>query len=80
MFELSHRSWYKAILSSIVLLQQRFDVHFVSEAWLATKYYWNRPTPLTLLAGSAPDDNGPALSKLSVLLTCRFINKWCVWS
>ena len=54
-------SWYKAILSSIVLSQQCCAVCFIpftvaEPIWdLTSKYHWNRP--LTLLAGSAPAFN-----------------------
>jgi len=54
-------SWYKAILSSIVLSQQCCAVCFIpftvaEPIWdLTSKYHWNRT--LTLLAGSAPAFN-----------------------
>ena len=56
-FEKQHSRWH-AILPSIVLLQQYFEVYFVSftvmnpSKYLTAKYYWNAP-PLNLLAGSA---------------------------
>jgi len=53
-------SRYKANLSSIVWSQHCCEVCFISltvgkSYWdLTTKCFWNRPSPLNLLAGSAP--------------------------
>ena len=47
-------------MSDIVLSQQCCEVYFISHKvakpiWdVTTKYHWNRPPPITLLAGSAP--------------------------
>jgi len=81
MFELSHCSRHKAILSSIVVSQQYCGEYFIlftvpKSLWdLTTKYYWNR-TPLTLLVGSGRNTfETISLASLPTHALCKILKR-----
>jgi len=58
MFEMSHCSQYKAILSSMVLLQQCCEVYFISySSEPILDFYWNPSPPPYVSSWIRPSPN-----------------------